>query len=61
MLQEHEVHERASLVVVAGEVEIESLGGACVGGRSPMRCELARTLGFFRCSPYGRVPAIPER
>ena len=31
-LQEHEVHERAYLVVVDGEVEIDADGGAVTGG-----------------------------
>jgi len=31
-LQEHQVHERAWVVVVAGNVEIETPGGEAVGG-----------------------------
>jgi quercetin dioxygenase-like cupin family protein len=32
LLQEHQVHERAYLVVAAGEVEVESDGGSTSGG-----------------------------
>ena len=31
-LQEHEVHERAYLIVVEGEIEVRNSGGAIMGG-----------------------------
>ena len=40
-LPEHEVHERAWVVVVDGEVEITSAGGERVGGASGLLVELA--------------------
>ena len=40
-LPEHEVHERAWVVVVDGEVEVTSAGGERVGGGSGLLVELA--------------------
>jgi quercetin dioxygenase-like cupin family protein len=40
-LSEHEVHERAWIVVIAGEVEVTSADGGTVAGRTGLLVELA--------------------
>jgi hypothetical protein len=70
-LPDHEVHERAWVVVVDGEVEITSANGERVFGaagrwsrsrpRSVTRSSPARTRGCCCCSLPGRALAIPVR
>ena len=69
-LPDHEVHERAWVVVLAGNVEITSATGERVSGGSGLLVEFAatesatrswpaRTHGCCCCSPPGRAQAIP--
>jgi hypothetical protein len=70
-LPNHEVHERAWLVIVDGEVEVTSAAGERMSGGGGLLVEFAqpsatkslraRTRGFYCCSPRGRVPATQER
>jgi hypothetical protein len=70
-LPDHEVHERAWVVVVDGEVESTSASGERVSGgavcwsrsrpQSAMRLSPARTPGCCFCSLPGRALAIRAR
>ena len=68
-LQDHEVHERAHVVVVDGEVEIEVDGGEssrraracwpCSTRTSATRCAPAATRGCCSCSRRGPATGHP--
>ena len=70
MLRDHQVHERAHVVVVEGEVEISADGASVSGGPGCWRCSRrasatrsARgpTRGWRSSSPRGPARATPAR
>ena len=65
-MQEHQVHERAWLLVIDGNVELNTSDGkwASGGPASAMRSRRLRTLESSSSSPPGRgmgIPPIPRK